>query len=364
MKTINAIVAAGGTGGHLFPAMAVCEAFEQTGASFTPYFVGNPDKLESHTVPAHGWSFTPIPIKGFGGLLSAGTLLMPFRIMSSVQKVHGLIKAHKPDFVLCTGAYLSYPAGIAAYSSHIPLVLMESNVNPGKTIKMLSPKADLIVTSFEATAEYFAPEMRSKIICLGNPLRQMFYHDVKPAEARAKFGLDPAKKTVLIFGGSLGARSINEAAEAAFAIYNKDVKIQFLWQTGKNYTVKNPLPENVRQLTFIDDMAAAYSAADLVVARSGATTVAELCSAGKASVLVPLPSASCNEQAANAAEMVKQEAAIILDNSRVYDELGTKIGELIADETRLKKMADAAKSLAKDSAAADTVEKIMKLIEK
>lgn len=364
MENIKSLIAAGGTGGHLFPAIAVAEEFKvQTGNKFEAFFVGNSERLEARIVPAQGYSFTPIPIRGFSGVFSASTLTLPFKIIKSVSSVRKIIKKEKPDFVLCTGAYISYPAGLAASQMNIPLVLMESNVAPGKTIKILSSKADLIITTFEATKDYFPHAVRSNVICLGNPLRKMFENIHTQPEARAKFGLEPDKKTVLIFGGSLGAGAINNAARTAFDIF-EDKDIQFLWQTGKDYKLSGSLPANVKMLEFIDDMASAYTAADLVIARSGATTVSELCYTGKPSILVPLPGASNNEQAANAVELEKNSAAVIINNDVIGAKLAENINLLLNDDAKLKTMSQNAEKLAKKNAAADAVKSIMKLIKK
>ena len=361
-KSIKAIIAAGGTGGHLFPALAVAEEFKaRTNGTFEAYFVGNPNKLESRIVPEQGYSFSPIPITGFRGLLTASTVTLPYKIFKSVLTVRNLIKRNKPDFVLCTGAYLSFPAGLAAKQMGIPLVLMESNVFPGKTIKMLSPKADLIITTFDESTKYFPENTHKNIICLGNPLRKMFDDMPSKEAAREQFGLDKNKTTVLIFGGSLGARAINQAARTAFEQFSSD-EVQFIWQTGNDFKLNSELPQNVTMLKFIDNMATAYAAADLVVARSGATTVAELCYTSKPSVLIPLPSASNNEQASNAEELTKQGAAILIDNAEVGSKLGNTIRELISDKNRLQSMANVADKLAKRDAAERSADEIIRLI--
>ena len=358
-KKIKAIIAAGGTGGHLFPALAVAEEFQaRINGSFEAFFVGNPNKLESRIVPEQGYSFSPIPITGFRGVLTPSTLTLPYRIFKSVLTIRNLIKKNKPDFVLCTGAYLSFPAGLAAKQMGIPLVLMESNVFPGKTIKMLSPKADLIITTFEESTKYFPENTHKNIKCLGNPLRKMFDNMPSKEEAREQFGLDKNKTTVLIFGGSLGARAINQAARTAFEQFKSD-DVQFIWQTGNDFRLNSELPANVKMLKFIDNMATAYAAADLVVARSGATTVAELCYTSKPSILIPLPSASNNEQASNAEELTKQGAAILIDNSEVGAILGDKIREIINDINKLEYMAKAADKLAKRDAAEQSVNAIL-----
>jgi UDP-N-acetylglucosamine--N-acetylmuramyl-(pentapeptide) pyrophosphoryl-undecaprenol N-acetylglucosamine transferase len=364
MKTIKALIAAGGTGGHLFPALAVAEEFvKQTNNGFEAFFIGNPNRLESGIVPASGYSFTPIPITGFSGVFSPKTLSLPYRILKSVLITRGIVRKQKPDFVLCTGAYLSYPAGLTANQMRIPLVLMESNVFPGKTIRMLAAKADLIITSFEETKKYFPFDLHSKIVCFGNPLRKMFENLPDKETAIAQFGLKTNKKTILIFGGSLGARAINNATFTAIEqLSNED--IQFIWQTGNDYQIKSALPDNIKLLKFIDDMASAYSAADLVVCRSGATTVAELTYLSKPSILVPLPSASNNEQKSNAEVLSSNSAAILLDNSEVGEKLGSTIIELINDSDKLSSMSYAAGNLARKDAAEKTVQRIRELIKK
>lgn len=364
MKNIRALIAAGGTGGHLFPALAVAEEFEkQTNKDFAAYFVGNPNRLESRIVPESGYEFHPIPITGFAGLFSAKTLTLPFKILQSVMITRGIVKKYKPDFVLCTGAYLSYPAGLTANQMRLPLVLMESNVFPGKTIRMLAAKADLIVTSFEETKKYFPVNLHSKIVCFGNPLRKMFENIPDQKSAREKFGLEPEKKTVLIFGGSLGARAINNAAFTAIERL-ADQNLQFIWQTGNDYQIKSVLPDNVHLLKFIDDMASAYAAADLIVCRSGATTAAELTYLSKPSILVPLPSASNNEQQSNAEVLEKHGAALMIDNSVIGEKLYDAISELINNNEKLDFMAIKAGELARPDAAERTVEKIRQIIKK
>jgi UDP-N-acetylglucosamine--N-acetylmuramyl-(pentapeptide) pyrophosphoryl-undecaprenol N-acetylglucosamine transferase len=364
MKKIKALIAAGGTGGHLFPALAVVEEFKKIyGDDFEAFFVGNPNRLESRIVPEQGHSFTPIPITGFTGLMSSGLLTLPFKIMKSLSIVRGIIKREKPDFAICTGAYLSYPVGVAANQKRVPLVLMESNVFPGKTIRLLSSKADLIVSSFEETKKYFSVDTHKRIECLGNPLRKMFENPPTREQALEKFGLKPNVPTVLIFGGSLGARAINLASRTAFEALG-DMNIQFIWQTGADFQLSGELPSNVKMLKFIDDMASAYIAADLVVARSGATTVAELSYMAKPSLLIPLPSASNNEQASNAEALKANGAAIIIDNSEVGDKLTSAIRELMNAPDKLISMANAADKLARRDAAEKSAQKIIQLIEK
>ena len=361
-RIINILVAAGGTGGHLFPALAVVDKLQKIiGYKVIPSFVGINNKIESKVIPQLGFNFTKLPISGFTGVFSINSYLLPFKIFRSIFKCRSLIKKLNIDVCLCTGAYLSYPAGIAAYKEHIPIVLMESNVFPGKTIKLLSSKADLIITSFKESEKYFPSSLNHVIKYLGNPVRSELL-SLPPQElARARFGLDPQLRTILIFGGSLGARSINNSIIKLLPIVAKS-NYQVLWQIGNNFTVPKDIPSNVKVLNFIDDMASAYSASDLVVSRSGATTVAELCVVAKPSILVPLPSASNNEQESNANVLHNKGAAIMLLDYTLDEYLLDIINELIEDPKKLSKMGKAAKSLAKPDAADYAAQSIFELV--
>ena len=324
-KNYKIIVAAGGTGGHLFPAIAVIQQLDKmTDFLLDAHFIGCADKIEARVVPQFGYEFSKINITGFTGILTINTLLLPVKIFRSILKCKKIIKQFKPDAAICTGAYISYPLGVAAHQESIPLFLMESNVIPGKTIKMLAPKAEMIITSYTETLKYFHPEVKPKVKCLGNPIRENLIDLPPREESLRKFGLSESKKTVLVFGGSLGARSINEATKESIKSLPVD-KIQFIWQTGKNFKIEDELPDNVKVIEFIDDMASAYSAADLIISRSGATSCSEICSVGKPSILVPYPNAANNEQELNALVLADNDAAIV-----VYDnEIGVRMTNLI-----------------------------------
>jgi UDP-N-acetylglucosamine--N-acetylmuramyl-(pentapeptide) pyrophosphoryl-undecaprenol N-acetylglucosamine transferase len=307
-----------------------------------------------------------MPITGLTSLFSISTLFLPYKIIKSRSICRSLIKKHKTNAVLCTGAYISYPAGVAAAEAKLPLILMESNVSPGKTIQLLSKKASAIITSFEETYELFPSGLRDKIYCFGNPVRRQILSLPSQESAREALGLNPDLKTILIFGGSLGSRSINEAIEK---ILNNllQINIQILWQTGFNFSPNDDFfdnPEkypNLRVFRFIDDMASAYSAADLIISRAGATTVAELAASGKPSILVPLPSASNNEQTLNAEQLEKSGAAIVLNDSDLDAQLEKVIFELIKDNNSLEIMNKETVKLAKPLAAKKIAEKIIEL---
>jgi UDP-N-acetylglucosamine--N-acetylmuramyl-(pentapeptide) pyrophosphoryl-undecaprenol N-acetylglucosamine transferase len=359
---INILVAAGGTGGHLFPAMAVVEQLRYlTNNRVEPYFVGNPNRLESNKVPEAGYKFTPLTLTGFHGLFKVSTLKLPFKILESIKICKRIIKDNNIKAVICAGAYLSYPAGVAAKSCGIPLILMESNINPGKAIKSLTNRSSMIITSFDESEKYFTGKNRNKIKCLGNPVRNFLYSLPNKSEALQKLGLDPNKRTVFIFGGSLGARSLNWAVELDIHAFDEN-KIQFIWQTGNNYELQEDPPANVKLYKFIDDMATCYAACDIVVSRSGATTVAELALVGKPSILVPLSSASNNEQEHNARYFEKKGASIVMLDKDIQGKLGRMINETALNEDLLKLMGEQALKLSKPNAAINSAKAILNLI--
>lgn len=361
MKQLNLLVAAGGTGGHLFPALAVAEELKSNPAlDFNAFFVGNNARIEGRTVPNEGYTLTEIPMSGLKGKFNPSNILVPFRILQSVNICSSLIKKHKIDAVLAAGAYLSYPAGISATMNNIPLILMESNVYPGKTIKALSSRASLIITAFEETKKYLKTGRKTEILNLGNPVRNKLINAPDRETSHIKFGLEPSKKTILIFGGSLGAKSINQAAEKSIEIFGD--KYNFIWQTGTQYKPTTPESSNVKILNFINDMASAYSAADLVIARAGATSLAEIAIAAKPSVLIPYPQAANDHQEYNADLFDKSGAAIKIADRRVYDVLHHIIEETVEDITKLTFMSIQAKMLGKPEATKNVADSILKLL--
>lgn len=357
----NFLIAAGGTGGHLFPALAVVERLtEQSNSKNKFWFVGSQHRLESKMIPDMGYPYSAMPITGFTGM-SLKTLLLPFKIFKSVNICRSIIKTNKIDAVICTGAYISYPAGLAASKEKIPLFLLESNVNPGKAISMLSKHASLIFTSFEETKSLFNEKVKDKIVYTGNPLRKQFYKDCSVIEAKRSFGLNPDKSVLLVFGGSLGAMSINRAIENYIDSFANS-EFQVLWQTGSKYSYNRKLPDNIKQTGFIDDMAAAYIAADLVVSRSGATSTAEICQMAKPSVLIPLPSASNNEQEWNAKALMSSGASVLLNDADAMERLFDIVTTLMSDKDKLQDMSNSAGKLAKPQAANECVDSILRFL--
>lgn len=361
MDTFRVVVAAGGTGGHIFPAVAVVEQLQRlTEGRCSALFLGSADRMETSLIPALGYPYVSMPIVGFKGLRSISTLTLPLKIMRSIGIARAAIRRHRPHAVICTGAYISYPAGIAAAREGVPLFVLESNINPGKTNARLAPKATAVVLAFDDSVALYPEALRSKLHVLGNPVRTQIDALRTPADARRALGLDPDRATVLIFGGSLGARTINDAIASALPMLATE-PYQVLWQTGKQYAVPANIPEHVKVVPFIDAMGDAYAAADLVVSRSGATTIAELGIVGRAAIFIPLPSASTDEQRRNALAVERAGGAVVLQDADASKMLAVTIRQLMLDAVRRDAMAHAMRSIGRPNAAADTAALILRM---
>ncbi|TAE30110.1 MAG: undecaprenyldiphospho-muramoylpentapeptide beta-N-acetylglucosaminyltransferase [Candidatus Kapaibacterium sp.] len=355
----KALIAAGGTGGHLFPAIAVAEECASVlGGNCAIEFIGTAERIEATIVPKHGYPFHTLPIAGLQKLLSFNTLKLPFQILQSIQKARSVLQAIKPHCVICAGAYLSYPVGIAASQLGIPLFLMESNALPGKTILQLASRATRIYATFEESRQHFSGSIQAKIEVKGNPVRSNLSALPDQRAARIALNLATDKPTVFVFGGSLGARSINAAVNDAMDKF-RAAGIQVLWQTGKNYSPMTNTGGVAEVLTFIDNMANAYAAADLVVCRAGATTLAELAIVRKPAILVPFPQAANDHQTANARALHEQGAAILLRDADVHARLFESAHGILQNARAQAAMTDALARFAKPHAARDIAEAIL-----
>ncbi len=360
-EPLRIIVAAGGTGGDLFPAVAVVEQL-QLRRKVEAVFVGNAERIEAQVVPSLGFRFKGLSVRGFKGLRSVDTYLLPIRIAASTLKVRLLIKSFKPHLALCAGTYISYPLALAASMAEIPLVLIESNAIPGKANRSVARRADLIIAAFEECRKSFVTKNPDVIKVIGNPIRKGFGTAVSREQGARAFGLDPAMKTLLVFGGSLGARSINETLLENLD-FLQSAGVQVLWQTGKNATVPDTLPKDIIHRTFIDDMASAYAAADAVLCRAGGGTVAELKVVAKPALLVPYPYAANNEQEFNARALQDAGAAVMILDGELKMRFRKEVSELFADPVRLQARASAMAAMARPNAASDAAELVLRLID-
>lgn len=351
IKQSSILIAAGGTGGDLFPAIAIVEELVKLIPNLRVEFTGSPDRIESRYLPKHGFSFTPLhSLKGFRGL-SSSLLKVPLTIMKALFEVRAIAQQSKPSCIICGGNYISLPAGLYAILSGIPLIIIEPNVRPGKTNALLGSYAKMIIAAFEETATFFSSSVRRHIIHCGNPLRSTFVSTIPTRETAASvFGLDPHKQTVFVFGGSLGARSINQALIKCIDRLSEH-GIQILWQTGTDFIVNRELPKDVHVMQFIDDMPSAYASADLIVSRAGGGTVAELAVCGKPAILIPLPGSSNNEQAQNAEALHQHGAAIVIDDAALSTELEYAIEHLLKHPEKLQEMSQYAIKYGKPHAA-------------
>lgn len=337
MKQLKVILSGGGTGGHIFPAVAIANEIKKLVPSTEILFVGALGKMEMEKVPAAGYKIIGVPIAGLQRKFALSNFKLPFLIIKSLLKTKKIIKEFQPDVVVGTGGYASGPVLRAATNKNIPALLQEQNSYAGITNKVLSKKANKICVAYEGMERFFPKE---KIILTGNPVRQdVTQIEGKRPEALSFFKLDPDKKTILVIGGSLGARTINESIGAGLEEIEKN-NIQLIWQTGKTYIataqdqVKKYNDKNIIARDFIGRMDLAYAAADIVISRAGASSVSELCNIGMPCVLVPSPNVAEDHQTKNAMALVNKDAAILIKDSEARTSLIKTSVELIKNTAR------------------------------
>ncbi len=360
-KPATVLFAAGGTGGHIFPAVAVAEALVENQIDVDIRFTGTPERMESRIIPALGFEFDAIPFRGWRGL-SVESLRFPFALASSVRKAMNILKQHNVALVVGTGSYITLPACLAAALRGIPIVLLEANLNPGKANSMLARFAHTICTSFEKTRDLFSTN--AEILYTGNPVRRSLRKLPTRSGAKQRLQLHSDAPVVFVFGGSLGAASINEAIEQSLHEIETN-NIQLIWQTGKGH-----LPQHAEDLRnsghiveeFYDDMALPLAAADLVVSRSGGTTVAELTALGIPAILVPMPHAANNEQLLMAQELDRVGAAALISDSELKQRLWSEMQRILNTPEVLSEMQTASKQIGKLEAADSVAEIIQDIV--
>lgn len=315
---IRIIISGGGTGGHIFPAIAIADALKVAIPGVSILFVGAEGRMEMEKVPAAGYEIEALWISGIQRSLTLKNLLIPLKLIHSSLKARRIIRRFKPAAVVGVGGYASGPTLRAAALLGIPTILQEQNSYPGITNKMLAPKAMKICVAYEGMEKYFSA---NKIAVTGNPVRKdIAVRTGSKEEALKFFGLDPSKPVVLAMGGSLGARTINQSIQNGLKTL-VDQGIQLIWQTGKFYSVQAAaavlLFENagIRQMPFINRMDLAYTAADIVISRAGAIAISELCITGKPCILVPSPNVAEDHQTKNAMALVSREAALLVKDA-------------------------------------------------
>jgi UDP-N-acetylglucosamine--N-acetylmuramyl-(pentapeptide) pyrophosphoryl-undecaprenol N-acetylglucosamine transferase len=365
MKLERVIISGGGTGGHIFPAIAIADEIKRKNPAVSILFVGAIGKMEMDKVPAAGYNIVGLPIVGFQRKLTLSNLILPFKLINSLLKAYLVIKRFKPQVVIGVGGYASGPTLKIATLLNIPTVIQEQNSFPGKTNKLLARKVSAICTAYTGLEQFFS---KDKITLTGNPVRkEMVEIEGKKEAALAYYGLESAKKTVLVIGGSLGARTLNNAILKDLHLL-QEKGIQVIWQTGKFYFEHITIAcqahdmNGVKVLQFIDRMDLAYAAADCIISRAGAISVSELCLIEKPIVLVPSPNVAEDHQTKNAMALVQENAAILVKDAAAIDELIPTVIALIENETKQLELSKAIKAMGKPNATEDIVNVIEKLI--
>ncbi len=359
---MKVIISGGGTGGHIFPAVSIANALKERDSSVEILFVGAEGKMEMEKVPAAGYEIVGLPVAGFQRRLTYKNITFFFKLAASMLKARKVVKDFKPNVVVGVGGYASGPVLRVASNKNIPCVIQEQNSFPGVTNRILSKKVSKICVAYPEMDRFFPS---NKIVLTGNPIRQNLLKKVDRVEAVKYFGLDPEKKVVFVTGGSLGARTINEGILEG---YQKllDQNIQLIWQTGKFYfdQIKSKVPENdhVKILAFVDKMEAAFSLADVVISRAGASSISEMAMLKKAAVFVPSPNVSEDHQTKNAMALVKEGAAVMVKDAEVKQKLVDEVISLVKDEEGREVLKQNVIKFAKPNAANEIVDELLKLV--
>ena len=362
---MRVLISGGGTGGHVYPAIALANAIKDKDPSAEILFVGAQGKLEMKKVPAAGYFIKGLWISGFQRKLSFRNLSFPFKLASSLYRGRKIIMDYKPDVVVGVGGYASGPILQVASMMKIPTLIQEQNSYPGITNKILAKKVNKICVAYDGMERFFPSE---KIIFTGNPVRRDLYDiQINREEAKASFGIYNDHKTVLIFGGILGARRINESVKGAFDMIKRHSEINYIWQVGKMYFdeyscgVVAALP-NITVLPFIERMDYAYAAADAVVCRAGALTISEIALINKPAVLIPSPHVAEDHQTKNAMALVNNDAALMVPNAEAKEKMIPTILELLSDEKLQQYLVCNLKKMGRPNATSEIVEEIFKLV--
>jgi UDP-N-acetylglucosamine--N-acetylmuramyl-(pentapeptide) pyrophosphoryl-undecaprenol N-acetylglucosamine transferase len=353
---LKIIISGGGTGGHIFPALSIANAIKEIDPSSEILFVGAEGRMEMERVPAAGYDIVGLPIIGFPRKPGVNTFKFFINLARSMRLAHRVIKQFKPDVVVGVGGYASGPILKVAAKLKFPSLIQEQNSYAGITNRILAKKVNLICVAYDKMEKYFPA---AKLVHTGNPVRKnLLEAKDKKQEALQFFGLAGDKKVILVVGGSLGARTLNESVLASISQI-KDSQVDVIWQTGKYYfqeiqkRMKDVDCPNLHVLEFVSRMDFAYAVADLVISRAGAGTISELCLMGKPSILVPSPNVAEDHQTKNALALVEKDAAIMVKDIQAVEKLFPCALELVNDNERLMSLSENCELLAKPDAAND-----------
>jgi UDP-N-acetylglucosamine--N-acetylmuramyl-(pentapeptide) pyrophosphoryl-undecaprenol N-acetylglucosamine transferase len=364
MMMNKVIISGGGTGGHIFPAIAIADEIKARNPEVEILFVGAIGKMEMDRVPQAGYKIIGLPIAGFQRKFTWSNFLLPLKIIKSLRIASRIIKDFKPNIVIGVGGYASGPTLRAAISKKIPTLIQEQNSHPGKTNIILGKNVTKICAAYEGLDKFFPKE---KIVITGNPVRNIFTHiDSKRSEAQSFFNLKADKKTLLVVGGSLGARTLNDCIENNLEeIKNNDYQV--IWQSGKFYfnhlkeKLEGKLGDEIKLNEFIANMDLAYAAADIIISRAGAISISELCLLGKPTILIPSPNVAEDHQTKNALALVRRDAAILLKDSEASKNFIAEIQKIFKNESLKNSLSANIRNMALPNATKDIVDEIIKI---
>ncbi len=353
-KQLKIMITGGGTGGHVFPAIAIADAIKKLRPETEFLFVGANGKMEMERVPKAGYPIVGLNVAGFQRSMSVKNLSFPFKLLSSLWKARRIVRAFKPDVVIGTGGYASGPVMRSAQRANIPTLIQEQNSYAGVTNKLLGKRAEKVCVAYDHMEAFF-PEDR--IVFTGNPVRSDILNlDGKRAEGLQYYGLDPEKRTIVVIGGSLGARTLNNAMRDNVQFFEKYDGVQVLWQCGKFYeyeysaceTAKLP---NVQIRAFIDRMDLLYAAADVLISRAGALSISELCLVGKPAILVPSPNVAEDHQTKNALALVEKGAARLVRDAEAVEKMMQEALLILESEALAFSLGESIRQLGRPNAA-------------
>jgi UDP-N-acetylglucosamine--N-acetylmuramyl-(pentapeptide) pyrophosphoryl-undecaprenol N-acetylglucosamine transferase len=366
-KQLKVMITGGGTGGHVFPAIAIADAIKKLRPETEFLFVGANGKMEMERVPQAGYPIVGLNIAGFQRSMSWRNLSFPFKLLSSVWKARRIVSEFKPDVVIGTGGYASGPVMSSAQRTKIPTLIQEQNSYAGVTNKILGKRAEKVCVAYDHMDAFFPAD---KLAFTGNPVRSdILKLDGKREEGLQYYGLDPEKKTIVVIGGSLGARTLNNALRDNAAFFEKYDGVQVLWQCGKFYeyeynaceTAKLP---NVHIRAFIDRMDLLYATADVVVSRAGALSISELCLVGKPAVLVPSPNVAEDHQTKNALALVEKGAARLVRDADAVEKMLQEALLILESEALAFSLSESIRQLGRPNAAEAIALEAIKLVDK
>ncbi len=361
------IVSGGGTGGHIFPAISIANAIRRRWPKSDILFVGAEDRMEMERVPAAGYPIEGLPVAGFDRKRPLKNVSVMVKLLRSLRRARAIVNDFKPDIAVGVGGYASGPTLKAAAAKGVPTLIQEQNSYAGVTNRMLAKRANTICVAYEGMEKFFPEE---KIVLTGNPCRQdLVISDENRQKGYTFFGLDPNKKTILMVGGSLGARTLNESIVKAFPLLVENPDVQVIWQCGKFYydemqqlQTEGKVPSNVRLLDFVTRMDYAYSVADLVISRAGAGSISEFSLLEKAVILVPSPNVAEDHQTMNARALVDKDAAVMVADHQAPDTLYETALALLRDDEQRQRLSENIARLARHDSAEQIVDEIEKLL--